>query len=363
LGGSRSGRRSSRWDVIAVVEAAYQLDVSEEQWLQDCCDRLHDLFGNRQGLAGYHIDFEPSGLAIGTVVESANASGVARALEEQLASLLRRARRASAGPLVRARAALFEKILWQGIREPSTLLFASERKTIGPRWMHYLGRKAVDQLTLVSTHVDGLGATAFLGVIEEPRRLRPAERTMYQQVHAHIQAGLRLRRTLGPRTAVEAPAGGAVLDSRGAVVHAEGNAKQRVDSLREGAARMGSARSQQMGRGPEALAAWQGLVDGTWSLVERFDTDGRRFVLAHANPHRVRDPRGLTNMETRVAALAIRGYADKLIAYHLGIASGTVSGHLASAMRKLGVQRRTDLVRLLGPLFPGPPDDPTRAER
>ena len=184
-----------------------------------------------------------------------------------VAEPLRRAREGSATLLGRAQAALLEKILWTRIHEPSTLLFSSERKVIGPRWMHYLTTKGVDQFTLISTHVDGLGATGFVGTLATPRRLRPAERTMYQQVHAHIQAG--------------------------------------------------------------------------------------RFVLAHANPHRGRDPWGLTGMETRVVALAIRGYADKLIGYHLGIAPGTVSTHLASAMGKLGVERRVNLVRLLGPLFPG----------
>ncbi len=356
MGDEEASRRSRKRDVISVVEAAYDLHCTDEAWLQACCEGIQGLIAAENGLCAYHIDFTARGLHIGDVVESADASEeLAARVETQIGDVLRKAQQPGAGFLVRTRAALFEKILWTGIREPSTLLFASERRTIGPRWMHDLGTSAVDQFTLISTHVDGHGATAFVGSLLSRRTLRSAERAMYAQVHAHIQAGLRLRRSLGaaPPLAVEAPPRGAVLDSDGTVVHAEGRAKERLEALREGARRMGTARSRAKGRGAEALDIWKGLIDGTWSLVEHFDTDGRRYVLAHANPHQVRDPRGLTNMETRVVALAIRGYADKLIAYHLGIASSTVATHLASAMRKLGVRRRTDLVRLLGPLFPG----------
>jgi DNA-binding CsgD family transcriptional regulator len=57
-------------------------------------------------------------------------------------------------------------------------------------------------------------------------------------------------------------------------------------------------------------------------------------------------------METRVVGLAVRGYADKLIAYHLGLAEGTASSHLGSALRKLGISNRVELVRQLGTRYP-----------
>ena len=34
--------------------------------------------------------------------------------------------------------------------------------------------------------------------------------------------------------------------------------------------------------------------DGRYTVVDRFDTDGRRYVVAYENPPNVRDPRGLT---------------------------------------------------------------------
>jgi DNA-binding CsgD family transcriptional regulator len=53
-----------------------------------------------------------------------------------------------------------------------------------------------------------------------------------------------------------------------------------------------------------------------------------------------------------VVGLAVRGYADKLIAYHLGLAEGTASSHLGSALRKLGISSRVELVRQLGTRYP-----------
>ena len=102
------------------------------------------------------------------------------------------------------------------------------------------------------------------------------------------------------------------------------------------------------GRDEKALEVWQGLVDGRWSLVEHFDSDGKRFILAHKNPEGVLDPRGLTSMEARVSALAARGYGNKLIAYHLGMTEGTASSHLARAMAKLRIASRVEFVRMFG---------------
>lgn len=50
-----------------------------------------------------------------------------------------------------------------------------------------------------------------------------------------------------------------------------------------------------------------------------------------------------------MASLAAVGHGLKVIAYDLGLDVSTVSLHLKSAMRKLGVRSRVDLVRVFGP--------------
>ncbi len=102
----------------------------------------------------------------------------------------------------------------------------------------------------------------------------------------------------------------------------------------------------------EALEVWQGLIDGRWSLVDTIDTDGRHLLLAHRNPEDIRDPRGLSRMESRVVGLAVHGHSNKHIGHHLGIAEGTVSSHLARALGKLQIASRIELVRRFGTRYP-----------
>jgi DNA-binding CsgD family transcriptional regulator len=96
----------------------------------------------------------------------------------------------------------------------------------------------------------------------------------------------------------------------------------------------------------EALGEWKGLVDGRWSLIDKFDPDGKRFVLARRNEPGVRGLALLTERERHVVAYAALGHSDKLITYELGLAGSTVRVLLARAARKLGARTRDELIRL-----------------
>jgi DNA-binding CsgD family transcriptional regulator len=100
----------------------------------------------------------------------------------------------------------------------------------------------------------------------------------------------------------------------------------------------------------KALETWKALVSGRWSVVDWFDTDGRRFVLGKPNPPKVYDPRGLNEQECQVVTYVLLGDTNKLIAYRLGLSQGRVSVLLKSAMHKLGAKSKAQLVRKLGPL-------------
>ena len=43
-----------------------------------------------------------------------------------------------------------------------------------------------------------------------------------------------------------------------------------------------------------ALDLWRALVAGEWSLVEKWESDGRRYLAAYRNAPDVHDPRALT---------------------------------------------------------------------
>jgi DNA-binding NarL/FixJ family response regulator len=84
--------------------------------------------------------------------------------------------------------------------------------------------------------------------------------------------------------------------------------------------------------------------------VDHGEADGRRFVLARRNEIGARDPKALAPRERDVLALAALGHSNKHIGYTLGIAPNTVATHLSSAMAKLGLRSRREVIAVLGPL-------------
>lgn len=345
----------ARSDLISVVEATYDLSASETAWLEGVATAFQSVLQAEDGLLAYHVDIDEDGLRIHDPVHVGDSTLDMLAQIRSMADLLERRRRGHATLFERLTARVYERVIRTAVREPVDHLLASEHRRIGPSWMYDLGAPIADTFALLSHHVDHNGITGLFGGLKRRRALRAGERATYQMLSAHIKAGFRLRRRLGSsRPQVDAPDEGAVLTPSGDVLHAEGAARDEDarDELAARARQIDRARTRDGGRGEDALAIWQGLVRGSWSLVEQYDADGKRFVLAHRNPEDVRDPRGLSDIEVRVVGLAVRGYADKLIAYHLGIPEGTVSSHLTHAMRKLRIPSRVALVRQLGRRFP-----------
>lgn len=203
-----------------------------------------------------------------------------------------------------------------------------------------------DALGIVATDPTLRGCIlAFMSAT--PISLPPRSRATLRMVAAHLAAASRLRpffaRTAGPAE------GDAILDSSARLHHAEHDAKTPVAraALIEAVRRSERARGRLRRTAPdEALALWHALVAGRWSLIDRVDSDGRRFLVARRNPPGVLDPRALNEREQQVASHALLGQSNKLIGYQIGLAPSTVAGHLARACRKLGVHSRAELLRI-----------------
>lgn len=213
---------------------------------------------------------------------------------------------------------------------------------------------------------DGLGIHAFdpsgrgvfvIAGLPAVTTLSARARERWHMLAAHLGAGYRLRRALAKHTAKETPESqlpfGAevVIDpSDFKVTEAAGQAKSRpaLALLRQTAKQIDSARGTLRESDPEkALELWRALVRGRWSTVDWFDSDGRRYVLGIPNSPEVLDPRGLTERELQVVSYVFYGLTNKMVAYNLGISKGRVSTVLQSAMRKLGVSTRAQLIKKL----------------
>lgn len=93
-----------------------------------------------------------------------------------------------------------------------------------------------------------------------------------------------------------------------------------------------------------ARRLWEGLLSGRWTLLDWFDSEGRRFIIAKRSDERPHPARGLTPRERQVALYAALGQSSKAIAYELGISPSRVSALLKASMAKLGVRSKAQLV-------------------
>lgn len=176
------------------------------------------------------------------------------------------------------------------------------------------------------------------------------ESRCWSRAAAHLAAGLRLRLSLAHT--LESCQVEAVLDPDGGAQDAKRVAQSpRIRSvLRLAVQRIERARTR-AGRQDVAasLEAWQGLVRGRWSLVDHFDSDGKRFILAVKNDPEHPDPRGLTKGERQATEFLGLGRSTKDIAYTLGVSEAAVTTQLTSARQKLGLDSRAELAAFFSP--------------
>jgi DNA-binding CsgD family transcriptional regulator len=119
--------------------------------------------------------------------------------------------------------------------------------------------------------------------------------------------------------------------------------RSRAASLRQ-AVRESERREGTQVNPSSALDLWYGLLSGRWMLVDRFDDDGRRYLVARRGEPTSRAP--LTRRQRQVVFHASLGCANGEIAHALGVADNTVSAHLHRALQKLNIGSRAELVKL-----------------
>jgi DNA-binding NarL/FixJ family response regulator len=313
------------FDPIAIVECSYALQGTESEWI----DRLLEAVAPTidQGIGVYGFTYRWHG---GRPIFTAFASG-----KPAWEDILRQMNdEASAGYL----ASVIK------VRKPCSSFSQQVAKLpLQTREWHdnfYRQLGFADALMVHAADPDGGIGILSPRALEQTVSARDVAR--WQRITAHMASALRLRRHI-EREVVEDEA---VLSPSGSLLHATGVAKQADarERLRAAARAIDRARGLLRKNDPqEALELWRALCAGRWSLVDRFESDGRRYLIAHRNQPHLSDLRGLSQREATVAAFAQLGQTNKEIAYTLGISPSSVATHLSAALRKLGLPSRAAL--------------------
>jgi DNA-binding CsgD family transcriptional regulator len=315
-------------DVLSVVEAAYRIDQPEDEWVRGLMSAAQPLIDVGLGVYAYLFDAsDPANLAVRSLSLAGQGEGFE--LEPFLAAL-------GQTPKEYVERSWRTRACGYASEVPGFHELESVKNYFRPR--------GIADIFAVSAS-DPTGNGCYLGAARPKiAKLGARERATWERVSAHLAAGFRLRRALPGSVTQGAEA---VLSPNGKVEHAEPEASSNAarEELRAAVRRIDRARGKLRRIDPaEAVEEWRGLVAARWSLVEHFESDGRRYLIARRNDPDAAGHDALTRRERQVLGYAALGHSNKLIAYELGVSASTVGVHLLRAARKLRAKSRADLL-------------------
>jgi DNA-binding NarL/FixJ family response regulator len=318
---------------LEVVEAAYSLDDTDQDWLARVLEIASHDVDLGLGTYAFTCRVTAKGLDMGTAY-------VERRLLPKFAALV--------GEINRTAPPELGELLARSVSISGGLqqVVGQDHPTARHLVEHGAPAGVIDGFSLFAQDGEGWGVslTAVADHLVEPH---PRVRGIWRRVGLHLAASTRLRRRLRERAPYEADA---ILAPRGVVEHAPSLAASARDTLKQAVKRMERARTKTARQDPErALELWRGLVAGEWSLVDRWESDGRRYVAAYRNRPEVADPRALTGHERAILHYAARGASNKEIGFALGLPSGAVATGVSQLLRKLRCRRRSDLLPFASP--------------
>jgi DNA-binding CsgD family transcriptional regulator len=192
-------------------------------------------------------------------------------------------------------------------------------------------------------------------------KMTPQLRSRWSRVAAHLAASNRLRNRLSERESNPPESAEAILTPTGRLEHATADETKLTAAraqLAEGARAIDQARGKLRRTDPDdALAGWRGLVAARWSLVDHFESDGKRYLLARRNDPSPPGLEALSARERQALGFARLGHSNKLIAYEMGVATSTVSVLLHRAGKKLDTHSRAELIAAYTRMLGGDPGE------
>jgi DNA-binding CsgD family transcriptional regulator len=314
-------------DFIGVLEAAYRIRQSAEEWVKGILNTARPIVDDGFGVGIFTHD-------AAALTPFSQATFAPEEMSDAISSWMARS---IAAPGARP----FESSGYV------SCFTASE----APRWfrrdLDRDGRDAGirDALAVSAVNPDRRGC-ALIAPLRSKTTLSHRRRDALTKMASHIAAGYRLRAALKDDRTVFGECE-ALFGNDGTVLHATGEAgsDEGLANLRICVASLAKARGPLRSSKPEsALAAWPCLASGRWSLVDVRQPDGQDRLAALPNRPATLGPEGVSRREREIVAFAAMGHDSKMIAYNLGLPSRLVDILSARAARKLGLRSRRQLV-------------------
>lgn len=315
-------------DLLHVVEALYAVEQSREDWIAGVQAAAAEVLGGGVGSVFYDVSGE------GVRLEGLHARGIAPESVDY-------AREDHADPELIGRI----RALYRGVMCELQEVFTEGHPEYRARLE---SRGGYDILMINGLDPSGVGLANYL-FSHEKILLSQEMRLACERLAAHIASSYRLLRRLHALEGSAIESAAAVFSARGKLEDMrEPLARNHVDDLKRALSERDWARGPARNEQPrKALARWTALVQGRWTLVDHFERDGKRYVIAQENSPQVSTPVKLSEREQQVANLAALGRSNKVIAYELGIAHSTVRVLLGRACARLGAQTRNELIARL----------------
>jgi DNA-binding CsgD family transcriptional regulator len=318
-------------DPLQLLEAAYSFEGSEEQWLTRIVESLEP-YALSRGVLGY-VSSLGDEIALRTLVNrSEESSEEARRVVLQPPPFYRRVHAPT--PVAFSHDA-FAIIAQEFGLDLTQALADQPYRTPDAMWALAGGDANVESVLLVFPCQVG-------------EHFSERDRETLDQLAAHLGSAVRLRSMLRRAPAAEDDSVVAVVSPDGKVLDARGDAKDAaareplLDAIRR------SEHAKRRKASPEErLEIWTGLVDATWTLLETTERDGKRMFLACRNEPRTRALAALSSREQSVVTYVALGHSFKYIAYELGVSIAHAAKTLETALRKLGLRSRAELIQLL----------------
>jgi DNA-binding CsgD family transcriptional regulator len=326
-----------RWErPLDLLDAAYRLDGTEDDWLSGMVEQMTQIRAPEGvGAGAFSVKGQIDGEGRTSIV-SVPLRHVVGQDERGRAHVLKTMLTYMSIPLD-----LQEQCFFSAVTATTASVITGLGHTLyqDPLWkLSGLDALTAKDTLMLTCHASLRDSVVLFQALRDTTTMRPSELSLLRRLATHVGAAFRLRRHRN----VTPDRAEAVLSPWGKVQHLALEARRA--SVVDGFSRRRHARGR--GTAPDAaLEVWQGLHDGRWSLVDYLDTDGKSFVLAVRNEPGRDVASALTDRQRAAVALASLGYANKQIAYALGLTATAVAMLLARARAATGVRTRAQLVR------------------